>query len=152
MSVPKDGAQKGVPVGHTLRSLWVNDGNWVPRVLVAEDDDELRYLIKHTLQREGFRVIEARDGLELLEQAAQICEDDGAPPEVLLTDVRMPGCTGIEALSILRDCLPGTAILVLTAFSDEDLKRAAGEVGAVGVMDKPFDLGALRDAVTALLR
>ena len=126
---------RGVP-GHTLGSLWAHDGAWRPRVLVAEDDDAMRFLIVQTLVREGFAVTEARDGIELLALAESARRDDGTGPELVLTDVRMPGCSGIEALGRLRLTLRGSAILVITAFSDEALRNAARDAGAAAVLDK----------------
>lgn len=127
-------------------------GGWRPRVLVAEDDDELRRLIVEALTLDGYVVSEARDSAELIEIATQTKLEDGTAPELVLTDVRMPGCTGIQALAVLRAHLKGAAILVITAFSDEETRRAAAQVGAAAVLDKPFDIDALRAAVAAVLR
>lgn len=127
-------------------------GGWRPRVLVAEDDDELRRLIVEALTLDGYVVSEARDSAELIEIATQTKLEDGTAPELVLTDVRMPGCTGIQALALLRAHLKGAAILVITAFSDEETRRAAAQAGASAVLDKPFDVDALRAAVAAVLR
>jgi DNA-binding response OmpR family regulator len=112
----------------------------------------MRVVIVQMLRREGFDVLEARDGVELVEQVARIQRDDGSGPELLLTDVRMPRRSGIDALRLLRGALPGTAILVITAFSDEALRVAAGEAGADALLDKPFELDDLRSAVASLVR
>lgn len=142
----------GPPAGRALRMLWASRGVWRPRALVAEDDPDLRRLIVEALHREGFVVSEARDGRELLEIVNATCIEEGSAPELVVADVRMPGCSGIEALQALRASLRGSAILVITAFGDEAVRRAAREAGAVGVLDKPFELDELRAAVAGLVK
>lgn len=127
-------------------------GGWRPRVLVAEDDDDLRRQIVEALTLDGFVVSEARDSAELIEIATHTKLEDGTAPELVLTDVRMPGCTGIQALAVLRAHLKGAAILVITGLSDEETRRDAAEVGAAAVLDKPFELDQLRAAVAAAMR
>ncbi|MFO0609712.1 MAG: response regulator [Polyangiales bacterium] len=140
------------PAGRSLRSLWETGGAWRPRALVAEDDAALRALIVRALRRAGFVVSEARDGLELMEIAAATVREEGAPPELVVTDVRMPGRSGVEALAALRGTLSGAAILVITAFADEEVRLAAQAGGAVGVLDKPFELAELTALAASLVR
>lgn len=116
------------------------------RVLVAEDDPALRRLIVDALIAEGFEVSEARDGLELIEIAEASAREDGSVPELVVTDVRMPGMTGFCALEALRTLLAQTAVLVITAFSDDEARAEARRLGAVGVLDKPFELDDLLTA------
>jgi CheY-like chemotaxis protein len=121
-------------------------------VLVAEDDPEMRRVLVRLFRREGLVVSEAQDGLELEEIATEMLRDEGAAPELVVTDVRMPGRSGIEALRALRATLQHSAILVITAFGDEATHREAAAVGAARVLDKPFERDALIEAVVKLMR
>lgn len=136
----------------TLRSLWPNAVGWRPRVLVAEDDSEMRRVLVRVFTREGLVVSEARDGLELVEIATAMLLEEGAAPELVVTDVHMPGRSGIEALRALGTTLRPAAILVITAFGDEATHREAVAVGAAGVLNKPFERDALIEAVVRLRR
>lgn len=112
-----------------------------PCVLLAEDDREMRMLIATTLRRQGWDVIEASDGCDLLDCVAWVMQarddlDDG----VLLSDVRMPGMGGFEALERLRHVRWPGRIVVITAFGDEETHARARELGAAVVLDKPFEL------------
>ncbi len=122
-------------------------------VLVAEDDDELRSLLATVLRRDGHDVHEVRSGTQLLrflEVAAGA--GPGAPslPDLVVSDVKMPGLTGLEVASAIRRAALPVPIVLITAFGDEDAHRRADELGAT-MLDKPFDLGALRGAVRTLL-
>lgn len=140
------------PERPALQSLWTNVGSWRPRVLVAEDDPEMRRVLVRVFTREGLVVSEARDGLELMEIATAMLLEEGAAPELVVTDVRMPGRSGIEALRDLRETLRHSAIVVITAFADEATRREAAAVGAAAVLDKPFERDALIEAVVKLRR
>lgn len=114
----------------------------IPHVLLAEDDLNLRRLISMGLRREGYSVVEAVDGREVLEVLANRslgrCALVGA-----IMDVRMPGHSGLmilRALAHARDRLP---VVMMTAFGDEPTHRRAREYGARDVLDKPVTMGAL---------
>jgi CheY-like chemotaxis protein len=116
------------------------------RVLVAEDDPSLRRLIVTVLADAGYEVIEAGDGVELLDHIEQLL---AGPREsfVIVTDVNMPGLTGLDVLAILRCASARTPVVLITAFGDAETHAEARELGAVTVLDKPFDLDVLRAVV-----
>jgi len=121
-------------------------------VLLAEDDSELRTLVADTLRSDGFQVVEARDGFELLDriEAAIAWGGRSHPPiSLVITDVRMPGMSGVDVLTILRCAYWATPVILVSAFADATLRREARELGATAVLAKPFDLDELRDAVRA---
>jgi CheY-like chemotaxis protein len=111
------------------------------RVVVAEDDSELRGMLSALLRRNGYEVVEACTGVELLEvvHSMVLGSDGGAPVELVIADVRMPGASGVRAVSELRQSDWNTAVILITAFSDPELSAEAARLGAV-VLDKPFDL------------
>jgi CheY-like chemotaxis protein len=125
-------------------------------VLLAEDDRELRGLIAGMLREDGFLVLEACDGLQLLDriEAAIAWGGRAHPPiSLVISDVRMPGMSGVDVLAILRCAYWKTPVILVSAFADATLRREARELGASAVLAKPFELEELRSAVhTALWR
>lgn len=119
-----------------------------PCVLLAEDDREMRMLIATTLRRAGWDVVEASDGVDLLDLIAWILErrDDWAEC-VLVSDIRMPNMGGFEVLGHLRELGWPGGIVLITAFGDEATHSRARELGAHAVLDKPFDFDVLCDAI-----
>ena len=126
----------------------------LPRVLLAEDSDEMRELIAGMLRESGYEVIEARDGIELFEQIEAAVARGGRrnpPISLVISDIRMPGLTGLNVLGILRCGYWRTPVILITAFGDEQTHAEARELGAAATFDKPFDLEDLRRAVRRLV-
>lgn len=116
------------------------------RVLVVDDDEPIRGVIRAVLEAGHFDVIEAPDGttaLGLLESA-----DHGERPDVVVLDVMMPGIDGIEVCRrIDRD---RTRVLMLTARNDPPTEEASRLAGADAFLGKPFSAVELLDAVEGL--
>ncbi|HTQ48741.1 MAG TPA: response regulator [Polyangiaceae bacterium] len=123
----------------------------MPRVIVAEDDPEMRRLVVEALRKDGHHVTEVSDGGRLLVQIAEAFDRDPtlSQVDVIVSDVRMPVCNGIELLERLADARWGVPVILMTAFGDEDTRKRAARIGAV-LFDKPLSLEALRDAVNRL--
>ena len=123
----------------------------MPRVIVAEDDPEMRRLVVEALRKDGHHVTEVSDGGRLLVQIAEAFDRDPtlSQVDVIVSDVRMPVCNGIELLERLADARWGVPMILMTAFGDEDTRKRAARIGAV-LFDKPLSLEALRDAVNRL--
>ena len=115
------------------------------RLLVVEDDPEMRDLLMDVLHGEGFLAESAGDGAEAL-----IRLRTGTFGAVLL-DKNMPGLSGLDLLPSLRMMCPGTPIILTTAFGDAETEREAATRGAHGYLPKPFTtqglLGAIRRAL-----
>ena len=120
------------------------------RVLLAEDDPAMRQLVSERLRRDGFDVVEAKDGTQLSQLMRTIllraARDDQAV-DLVISDVRMPGKTGLDALAELRREDGSTPFILITAFGDQDLHDEAHRLGATAVFDKPFELDELCTAV-----
>jgi len=118
------------------------------RLLLAEDDFELRELLACVLRADGHEVVEARDGNELwgLLNRESTAETD-APFSLVVSDVRMPGLTAFDVLTRLQRTLQETPVILITAFGDQTTHLRALRLGASRVLDKPFDCDELRAAV-----
>jgi type II secretory ATPase GspE/PulE/Tfp pilus assembly ATPase PilB-like protein len=117
------------------------------KVLLVDDEDSLRRVLKDLLEREGYEVSEARDGVQALDQV------DRVGPDIIVLDLNMPGLDGYGVLSHLRS-RPATAdipVLVLTAKSDEDNEVRVFELGADDFLTKPFRARALSARLEAVL-
>lgn len=122
------------------------------RVLLAEDDRELRLLLATVLRRDGYEVLEARDGNHLLEiMGESLVSSGGAPLDIVVSDIRMPGKSGLELLAGLRRDDWATPVVLITAFGDPETHAEAYRLGADAVLDKPLDLDDLRVVVQALV-
>jgi CheY-like chemotaxis protein len=118
-------------------------------LLLAEDDYELRRLLGSMLRHDGYAVVEARNGSELLNYVAAslLYSARYAEPALILTDVRMPGPSGLDVGSALKRTRYRSPLVVMTAFGGDDMRRQARVLGAVAVLDKPFELEELRRIV-----
>jgi type II secretory ATPase GspE/PulE/Tfp pilus assembly ATPase PilB-like protein/CheY-like chemotaxis protein len=108
-------------------------------ILLVEDEDQLRRVMKDLLEREGYTIVEAADGVQALEQV------DRHNPDVILLDLNLPGMDGYGVLSQLRS-RPSTAttpVIVLTAKGDEDNEVRVLKLGADDFLTKPFRARAL---------
>ena len=127
------------------------DEAWKPiRVLLAEDDTEMRRLLVSTLLRERCEVIEARNGLQLWEQLERASRTQPSALDLIISDVRMPGRSGLEVLRVLRRTDRHTPVILITGFGDPDTHAEAHQLGALAVFNKPFDLDDLRTLVVSL--
>lgn len=117
-------------------------------VLLAEDDDALRKLVASALRGAGHDVVEVADGAAALDWLGEALETPRDPPDVVISDVRMPHATGFQVAASLRGAAPGIPTILMSAFGDPDAHALARRLGAVALLDKPFDLDALRELVT----
>jgi two-component system, response regulator, stage 0 sporulation protein F len=116
-------------------------------VLVADDDEDLRALVAESLRADGCRVIEARDGAELLEHLRAALDSSRTPPDVVVTDVLMPKLSGLGVLDALRRAQWNVPVILMTVMGDGSVHTLARRLGAVCVLRKPLDIDNLRTAV-----
>jgi two-component system response regulator (stage 0 sporulation protein F) len=146
-----------------LTNTWIGDKPYTPppglfgqgrRILIAEDDEDMRVLLATTLRHDGFVVTEARNGMELLDQIAPWLEgkEPPEPIDVIVSDVQMPSFTGLEILAGLSEVRRRPAVILITGFGDPPTRAAAESLGAAAFFDKPFDIDELRGALFSLQR
>ncbi|MFH1763845.1 MAG: sigma-54 dependent transcriptional regulator [Gemmatimonadota bacterium] len=116
-----------------------------PRLLLVEDDPTVRRSIAETLSEEGFEVSEADGASAALGLLGEF------DPEVVLSDVRMPGMDGIELLRLLQERAPEVDVVLMTAYDDMATVARAMREGAFDFLVKPLKLGELRTVLTRLL-
>jgi type II secretory ATPase GspE/PulE/Tfp pilus assembly ATPase PilB-like protein/CheY-like chemotaxis protein len=117
------------------------------KVLLVDDEDSLRKVMRDLLERDGYEVTEARDGVQALDQV------DRVGPDIIVLDLNLPGLDGYGVLSHLRS-RPATAnipVIVLTAKGDEDNEVRVFELGADDFLTKPFRARALSARLEAVL-
>ncbi len=119
-----------------------------PSILVIDDDETIRALLRTILEREGYRVVDAPDG------SSGIRRYQESPTDLVITDLIMPGKEGIETIRDLRREFPHVKIIAVSGGGrigpDSYLKMAKG-VGALRTLSKPFDRLALLKAVEEVL-
>ena len=117
------------------------------KVLLVDDEDSLRKVMKDLLERDGYQVTEARDGVQALDQV------DRVGPDIIVLDLNLPGLDGYGVLSHLRSrpATAGIPVIVLTAKGDEDNEVRVFELGADDFLTKPFRARALSARLEAVL-
>ena len=116
-------------------------------IFLAEDDDDMRALIAMSLQNDGYEVIEAKDGAELLDLLAGASSSPMRRPDIIVSDVLMPCYSGLGVLAALHKSSWNIPVILITARRDESVIRDAMRLGASAVVHKPFDIDDLRTAI-----
>lgn len=117
------------------------------RIWIIDDDSAIRWVLEKTLAPEGYRVTAYAHADEALNQL----EDNEPAPDVLITDIRMPGTDGLRALKWLQRRYPDLPVIVMTAHSDLDAAVASYREGAFEYLPKPFDLDEVKSMVRSAL-
>ena len=105
-------------------------------ILVIDDDESIRALLRSILEREGYRVIDADDGVEGVKQFRE------SPTDLVITDLIMPGKEGIETIREIRQEFPHVKIIAISGggrIGPESYLKMAKMVGALRTLSKPFD-------------
>ena len=118
-----------------------------PVLVIADDDPDMRALVRDTLASELADVVEVADGRELFWHLMR-AEYAGAPARgmVIVTDVRMPAYDGLDVLDAWQEARPGEPVVVITAFPDDKVRARVARLGGC-LLAKPFTRAALRQAV-----
>ena len=115
------------------------------RILVVEDDPEMRSLLKDFMEEEGIEVASVEDGSEAFRRLARENFD------LIITDIRMPGLSGLDILPGLKQIRPRSPVIAITAFGSEEIHRRAMENGADAYLEKPLHLAELKKLVQQMI-
>ena len=107
-------------------------------IWIVDDDQSIRFVLEKALLREDLPTRSFTNPREVLAALADATEDDG--PQILVSDIRMPGGSGLDLLEKIKQKLPGLPVIIMTAFSDLDSAVSAFQGGAFEYLPKPFDL------------
>lgn len=114
----------------------------VAKVLVVDDEGAIRYSVSKTLQRVGYQVDEAQSGEEALEMIGK------REYEVILTDIRMPGISGVELLKKIKDASPDGIVILMTGYASLGTAVESLRLGAHDYLIKPSSSQDIRASVT----
>jgi CheY-like chemotaxis protein len=121
-----------------------------PRILIAEDDEKMRQLLAKVVHADGYDVVECRDGIDLFRHLEAFVGRQAALDfEAIISDILMPGPTGLEILEALHDRTGFPPVILITAFGDKGTHARAQKAKAVAVLDKPFEIAELLSTLHA---
>ncbi len=117
------------------------------KILIVEDHDDSREILRIQIERLGYEVIEARNGAEAIEKAL------AQNPDLIIMDLRLPGINGIEATVVLKQSSNTSHIPVIahSASREENCKAEALKAGMVEFLPKPTPPGIFREVVQRIL-
>lgn len=134
----------------TVAATIMEAKNRMSSVLVVDDEDQIRQLIRESLTQAGYRVTEARDGKDALQQYRQ------SPADLVIMDILMPDQDGLESITTLTHEFPNVKIIAITGGSDMigilNFLDVAKMLGAQRTLQKPFDMKALLEAAATELQ
>ena len=117
-------------------------------ILVVDDEPDVEHLFRQQFRRDirsGRFVLEyAASAPEALERAKTIADP---MLSLILSDINMPGMSGLEMLPKVKTAQPNVPVIMITAYGDEATKKKAAELGAAGLLTKPIDFGLLRQEI-----
>jgi CheY-like chemotaxis protein len=120
----------------------------VPRILIIDDEDQTRRMLHQVLQRAGYEVIEAGDGVEGIQRYRE------APTDLIITDILMPEKEGLETIMDLKREFPHVKIIAMSGggrTGNLNFLEVARRLGAQRTLEKPFGLQEILKAVQELL-
>src|SRR6476661_6171174 len=116
------------------------------RILVVDDEAPLRTVLSHALRKEGYEVTTADDAPSAIDLIRR-----GPPPDLLISDLKMPGGSGVDVLRALKEMSPESVGLLLTAYASAETAVQATRLGAVDYLTKPFNVDDVRQRVARLI-
>src|SRR6187401_100545 len=108
-------------------------------IWIVDDDQSIRFVLEKALLREDLPTRSFTNAREVL-LALDAANDEEEGPQILVSDIRMPGGSGLDLLAKVKERLPGLPVIIMTAYSDLDSAVSAFQGGAFEYLPKPFDL------------
>ncbi|MED4164095.1 response regulator [Halalkalibacterium halodurans] len=111
------------------------------KILVVDDQYGIRVLLNEILQKDGYQMFQAANGI----QALAIVEEE--TPDLVLLDMKIPGMDGLEILRRIKDMNPNIEVIMMTAYGELNMIDEAMQLGAVTHFAKPFDIDDVRAVI-----
>ncbi|GAE27886.1 sporulation initiation phosphotransferase [Halalkalibacter wakoensis JCM 9140] len=111
------------------------------KILVVDDQYGIRVLLCEILQKDGYKMFDAANGV----QALKIVEQD--TPDLVLLDMKIPGMDGLEILKRIKEDHPHVDVIMMTAYGELNLINEAMSLGAITHFAKPFDIDDIREVI-----
>lgn len=111
------------------------------KVLIVDDQFGIRTLLNEVLQKEGYEIYQAANGLQALHVMKQHA------PDLVLLDIKIPGMDGLEILKKMKEINPEIRVIIMTAYGELDMIEKTKKLGALAHFSKPFDIEEIRTAV-----
>ncbi len=120
-----------------------------PCILLADDDATMRQDLAELLREDGYEVVEMKNGIDVVEYLDGCAINGGRhrTPDIIVSDIRMPGYTGLEVLEGLREMYWSIPMILMTAFGSDETREEASRLGATAFFSKPFDVDDLKTAI-----
>jgi two-component system response regulator AtoC len=115
------------------------------RILIIEDDAEMRSLLKDFFEDEGIETASVGDGSDAFRELVK------EPFDCIITDIRMPGLTGLDILPGIKKLQPEATVIVITAFGSEEVYRRSLERGATAYLEKPIHFSQLKELIDEMV-
>jgi len=154
MSTDVVGSSESTKIGsfHIYES-WLRLLGRLPRLLIAEDDRETRRALVTLFEQIGYEVRAVDDGSELLHRLEPMLLSDPGhwPPDLIMTDVRMPGLDAVAIVEQLRDVGWDIPVIVITGFGNPSLRERIEALECAEYFEKPVEADALDQTVSSLI-
>jgi len=115
------------------------------RILIIEDDEEMRALLRDSLLEDGIEFDSAENRSEAIHKLVE------EPFDLVITDIRMPGLTGLDILPGIKKLQPETCVIVITAFGSEEVRRKSFDRGAMAYLEKPINMDRLKTLIQEMV-
>jgi two-component system chemotaxis response regulator CheY len=132
-------------MGEFTSGFFMGDQTTNGRVLVVDDEADVRKVVRMTLQKAGYDVLEAENGEKAIETINS--GENRLLLDILICDIRMPKINGVEAIAYFRANYPRVPVIVLTGFPDADMATSMLRQGVVDYLVKPVEGEKLRESV-----
>ena len=113
------------------------------RLLIVDDEETLTFSLYQSfiLAKQNYEVVTASSGEEALEKIKE------KPFDLVISDISMPGMSGLDLLSLIKQINPQTKVIIMTAYGSDEKREEAIDKGAVGYIEKPFEIREVKQMV-----
>ena len=120
------------------------------KIIVADDEAPIRLVVQKALGMQTYEYLEASNGFDVINQM-EAAEESGRPVDLIILDMLMPGCSGMQVLQYLSSCTQPPKVLVITGSLDIHEVRKCRQPKPVGFLQKPFKMSEIVNEVQRLL-